>query len=136
MIRRALARLRLLGGGERDGARSILVILSHPAYDGSDVTWNALRMVDVALDHGHRVRIFVMNDAIDIVREDCVPEGAEFDLLDMLRRSLARGARVKVCTTCVNRCGLSRGAIAKEAPLGTMGDLVAWVAQADSVVTF
>lgn len=135
MIRLPLpSRLRRLRRAEEH--RTILVVLSHPPYDGTDVTWNALRFADVALDQGHRVRVFVMNDAIDIVREGGAPEGAEFDLLSMLRRSMAKGARVKVCTTCVNRCGLSRAAIARDAPLATMGDLVQWVAEAERVVTF
>lgn len=128
--------IRSLFSRRRDERRTILVVLSHPPYDGTDVAWNALRFIDVALDHGHRVHAFVMNDAIDIVREGGGPEGAEFDLLATLRKAIAKGARVKVCTTCVNRCGLSRAAIARDAPLATMGDLVQWVAEADRVITF
>lgn len=74
-------------------ARSVLLILSGSPFDG-DATWNALRLAGTLLAQGAGVRIFVMNDAIDLVREGSTPEGAEFDLQAMLRGLLARGACV------------------------------------------
>src|SRR3972149_6641890 len=108
--------------------RSALIVLSHASFDG-DVCWNALRLAGALAGRGAAVRLFVMNDAIDLVRQGAMPEGAEFDLQRMLRALLARGARVKVCTTCVNRCGIAHGEVLPETPLSTMDDLAAWVAE-------
>lgn len=122
-------------GREATAARSVLIILSHAPFDG-DATWNALRLAGAVADGGATVRLFVMNDATDLVRRGAMPEGAEFDLQAMLRGLLARGARLKVCTTCVNRCGMQHGDVLPEAPLSTMADLADWVLTSDRVVTF
>jgi len=114
----------------------LLVVLSHPPYDGTDVIWNAIRLIDTAIVEGHNVRVFVMNDAVDIVRVDSRPEGAEFDLTQMFKESIKRGAEVKICTTCVNRCGIKKGEVIKETKLTGMSDLVKWIEDSDKVVTF
>ncbi len=122
----------------RGGARkppSVLIILSGAPFDG-DATWNALRLAATLLDQGVEVRLFVMNDAVDLVRQGAMPEGAEFDLQAMLRALLPRGARLKICTTCVNRCGIGQGEVIPEAIMATMGDLASWVVDSDRVVVF
>lgn len=113
----------------------VLIILSDAPYDG-DVTWNALRLAGSLLERGTPVRIFVMNDAIDLVRQGSTPEGAEFDLQAMLRGLLPKGARLKICTTCINRCGIGRGDLMPEAIMATMADLAAWVVENDRVLVF
>jgi len=114
---------------------SVLIILSDAPFEG-DATWNALRLASTLLDQGAGVRIFVMNDAIDLVRAGSSPAGAEFDLQAMLVALLPRGARLKICTTCVNRCGIGQGEIIPQAVMATMGDLAAWVTGSDRAVVF
>lgn len=114
---------------------AVLIILSHGPFDG-DTTWNALRLASTLLDRKSPVRIFVMNDAIDVVRQGSMPEGAEFDLQAMLRALLPRGGRIKICTTCINRCGIGHGDVIPEAIMATMADLAAWVAESDRVLVF
>lgn len=115
--------------------QSALLVLSHPPYDG-DTTRNALRLGGALAGQGLAVRIFIMNDAIDIVRAQPPVAEAEFDLTAMLRGLLARGARLKICTTCINRCGIGHGEVIPEAVLATMDDLAFWVADSDRVVVF
>ncbi|MCO5202738.1 MAG: DsrE family protein [Chloroflexi bacterium] len=126
---------RVAGRGGARKPAAVLVILSDAPFDG-DAAWNALRLAATLLDQGAQVRIFVMNDAIDLVREGGMPDGAEFDLQAMLRALLPRGARLKICTTCVNRCGIGQGEVIPEAIMATMGDLAAWVVDSDRVVVF
>lgn len=114
---------------------SVLIVLSHSPYDG-DSTWNALRLAASLLDSGSAVRIFVMNDAIDMVRAGSMPEGSEFDLQAMLRDLLPRGARLKICTTCINRCGIGHGEVIPEAVMATMADLAQWVVENDRSLVF
>lgn len=126
---------RMAGRGRTGRPPAVLIILSDAPFDG-DATWNALRLAATLLDQGAQVRIFVMNDAIDLVRQGAMPEGAEFDLQGMLRGLLPRGTRVKICTTCVNRCGIGQGEVIPEAIMATMGDLASWVVDSDRVVVF
>ena len=118
-----------------DGPRSVLIILSDAPYEG-DATWNALRLAGTLAERGSPVRIFVMYDAIDVVRAGSMPAGSEFDLQAMLRDLLKKGARLKICTTCVNRCGIGHGEVIPEAVMASMADLAEWVVESDRTVVF
>lgn len=128
-------RLRAVLPTRSVAARSALIVLSHSPFDG-DTTWNALRLAGTLQSQDVAVRVFVMNDATDLVRQGALPEGAEFDLQGMLRGLLAQGGRVKVCTTCVTRCGMHSGDVMPEVVMATMGDLATWVVESDRAVTF
>jgi len=116
-------------------ASTVLVVLSHSPYDG-DTIWNALRLASTLQSQSVAVRVFVMNDATDLVRQGAMPEGAEFDLQAMLRGLLPRGGRVKVCPTCVTRCGMHSGDVLPEVVMAGMGDLATWVVESDRTLTF
>jgi uncharacterized protein involved in oxidation of intracellular sulfur len=116
----------------------ILLILSRPPYDTTDVAWNALRLAGKLLGMGHTVRIFLMNDAVDLARESCRPP-ADYDqnLVALLKDLIASGAAVKVCGTCMARCGIHRNERYYEgAQQSTMSDLAEWVAESNRVLTF
>ncbi|MFZ4778676.1 MAG: DsrE/DsrF/TusD sulfur relay family protein [Terrimicrobiaceae bacterium] len=115
-----------------------LLILNRPPYDATDVSWNALRLADKLLGNGHAVRIFLMNDAVDLARESCRPSpGYDQDLVAILKGLIASGAAVKVCGTCMARCGIHRNEPYYEgASQSTMSDLAEWVAGSDRVLTF
>lgn len=114
---------------------SVLIVLSHAPQDG-DTTWNALRLATTLTAQGAAVRLFVMNDAIDVVRRQTDQPPPEFDLQAMLRALLARGARVKVCTTCITRCGMGHGEVIPEVLLSSMPELAAWVTDSDRALVF
>ena len=114
----------------------LLLILSHKPYDGTDVVWNALRLVETSISAGHEVRIFVMNDCVDITRSGSKSERAEFDLGQLLLDVEKKGAQIKLCTTCINRCGIATGTLLNPKWPGGMKDLVQWIAESDKSVTF
>ena len=113
----------------------LLLILNRRPYDGTDVTWNALRLAGQAQKDGITVRIFLMNDAVDLARAGLKQEG-EFDLQRMLLDAAAGGAEVKLCKTCITRCGIGSGDLRPEASVGTMPELVQWITDSDRVLTF
>ncbi len=79
----------------------ILLIFNREPYDNTDVTWNGLRLAGKLIEGGHEVRIFLMNDAVDMARDACRrPEGYDQDLSMMLKELIGRGVTVKVCGTC------------------------------------
>jgi sulfur relay (sulfurtransferase) complex TusBCD TusD component (DsrE family) len=115
---------------------NLLLVISHPPYDGTDVVWNALRLAGAAREAGMGVRMFLMNDGVDLARSDAAPQGAEFDLSEMLGRLITDGAEVRLCQTCLNRCGIAAGETAPEAQIAGMSDLVAWIADSEKVLSF
>jgi len=116
----------------------VLIIFNRQPYDSTDVTWNGLRLAHKLLDAGQEVRIFLMNDSVDMARDVCKPpEGYDQDLSQMLKDLIAKGVRVRVCGTCMARCGIYRNQPYFEgAEKSTMPALAEWVVDSEKVVTF
>lgn len=117
---------------------NLLLILNREPYDGTDVTWNALRLADSLHEKGAHVRIFLMNDAVDLARDACKPpETYDQDLGDMLRTLIGDGVPVKVCGTCMARCGIYKNhPYFDGAEHSSMSALADWVIESDRVLTF
>lgn len=116
----------------------ILLILNREPYDNTDVTWNGLRLANTLLEAGNEVRLFLMNDAVDLAREVCrPPEGYDQDLAQMLKALIGRGVPVKVCGTCMARCGIYKNHPYFEgAQTSSMPELADWVVDSDKVLSF
>ena len=115
---------------------SLLLVINRAPYDGTDVVWNALRLAGSAAEAGMLVRLFLMNDGVDLAREGVTPAGAEFDLQEMLRKLIAGGLEVRLCQTCLTRCGIGKGETMPQAQIAGMKDLVAWVRDSEKVLSF
>ena len=115
-----------------------LIILNHQPYDNTDVTWNGLRLADKLLEAGQEVRIFLMNDSVDMARDACKPpDGYDQDLSQMLKDLIKKKVEVKVCCTCMARCGIYKNQPYFEGAIkSTMPELVEWVVESDKVLTF
>jgi len=117
--------------------RSILIIFNANPYDGSDVTWNGLRLADKLLDLQIDVKVFLMNDSVDLARDKCKPPDDYFDLVKILKELIAKGVTVKVCGTCKSRCGIYKNeSYYKDVAEATMADLAEWIKQSDQILTF
>lgn len=116
----------------------ILIIFNHEPYDGTDVAWNGLRLAEKLVDGGNEVRLFLMNDAVEMAREACQPPaGYDQDLSAMLKALITRGVSVKVCGTCMARCGLHRNQPYFDgAEKSTMQALADWVVESERVISF
>jgi uncharacterized protein involved in oxidation of intracellular sulfur len=101
------------------------------------VTWNALRLGEKLLDKGTELRIFLMNDSIDLAKEGVTPPEGYFNLTEMLQGLMEKGIPVKVCGTCLVRCGIHKnkplinGAIEAKMP-----ELAEWITDCDKVISF
>jgi len=114
-----------------------LIILNRNPYDGTDITWNALRLAEQLLNMGLEVRVFLMNDSVDLARDAARPPEGYFDLGEMLKGLMGKGVPVKVCGTCKVRCGIHKGEPYFEgAQEAKMTELAQWIKEADRVVTF
>lgn len=118
--------------------QKILIVFNREPYDNSDVSWNALRLAETLRKKGEEVRIFLMNDSVDMARDVCKPpEGYDQDLTKMLKDLIFNGVPVKVCGTCMSRCGIYKNNPYFEgAEKSTMAALADWVTDSDKVLTF
>jgi len=118
--------------------QSVLIVLNDNPYNGSDVTWNALRLADKINKTKNKVRIFIVNDAVDLARNATEkPDFYEFDLVQMLKDLIKQGVSVKVCSTCMARCGINKNMpyFSKDME-GHMSDYTKWVLSSDKVMSF
>lgn len=115
-----------------------LFILNHQPYDGTDIVWNALRLITTLHKKGEVIRVFLMNDAVDLARDSTKkPDFYEYDLVDMLKKLYLGGVELKVCGTCMARCGLNKNQpYFSDEVKGTMDILANWTIEADKVLTF
>ncbi|QCU90996.1 DsrE/DsrF/TusD sulfur relay family protein [Thiomicrorhabdus sediminis] len=114
----------------------VLLIFNKEPYDGTDVTWNGLRLANQLHEDNHEVRIFIMNDAVDLVRDINVDNQTyDQDLVSILNNLIEKGVEIKACGTCMSRCGIYKN---KPYILGvdksTMKDLSNWVTSSDRVI--
>ncbi len=79
-----------------------------------------------------------MNDAVDMARDTYKkPGNYDQDLVEMLKELIKNGAVVKVCGTCMSRCGIYKNQPYFEgAEKSTMQQLGEWVIESDKVLTF
>ena len=70
-------------------ANALLVFNRNP-YDGTDVTWNGLRLAEQLLDTGLEVKIFLMNDSVDLALDAAKPPEGYFDLGKMLEELIGK----------------------------------------------
>ncbi len=115
-----------------------LLIFNREPYDNTDVTWNALRLAETLRKNKVEVRIFLMNDAVDMARDACKPpQGYDQDLSQMLKDLIAKGVPVKVCGTCMARCGVYKNhPYFDGAEKSTMQALTEWIIDSEKVLTF
>ena len=115
----------------------LLMLFNHNPYDGSDIAWNALRLAEQLLNKDVRVRVFLMNDSVDLARDATKPPQGYFDLGKMLMSLIQKGVPVKVCGTCKARCGIHKGESyfegAREAKMAELAD---WIKECDETFTF
>lgn len=118
---------------------STLIIFNHQPYDGTDIAWNALRLAKALHKKGEEVKIFLMNDSVDLARDTIAkPEFYEFDLVQILKDLYhQKGVKLKVCGTCQARCGLNKNQpYFNDEIKGTMNDLASWTIKCDKVLIF
>jgi len=117
---------------------TVLIIFNQAPYNNTDITWNGLRLAGKLLEAEQEVRIFLMNDSVDLARDVCkAPEGYDQDLSKILRELISKSVPVKVCGTCMSRCGVFKNHPYFEgAEKSTMPALAEWVIDSDKVITF
>jgi len=116
---------------------TVLIILNGDPYDGTDVTWNALRLARTLRDNDECVRLLLLNDSVDLARESTRPPGDYFDLVEMTKELLSSGVAVRACGTCMERRSRAKGEPAYDGiEVCTMDDVAAWALESDRVLTF
>lgn len=97
--------------------------------DEPERIWNAFRLANTALDAGHTVETFLVNDGVrapDVEHEKFNPHG-------VVLKYTRNGGTLAACGTCLDSRGLEEGDLR---PRSSMEEYLRIVEDADEVLTF
>ncbi|WP_445664679.1 DsrE/DsrF/TusD sulfur relay family protein [Fodinibius sp. AD559] len=114
---------------------TVLIIINDAPY-GTEKAYNAMRIANQLGKDNVNVRIFLMADAATcaLAGQD-TPDGY-YNIERMLKLSVAKGAKVKICGSCAAARGIKDAEFVKGAEIGSMPELSEWISKSDKVLTF
>ncbi len=115
-----------------------ILILINDAHYGSEKAYNALRLANqLGKDHTSvEVRIFLMADAANCAIANQNTPNGYYNIERMLKLSLNKGAKVKICGSCADARGLKNLALLEGTEISNMAELTGWVVDSDKVLVF
>jgi uncharacterized protein involved in oxidation of intracellular sulfur len=117
--------------------QKILILINDAPY-GTEKAYNGMRLAN-QLNKAHddvEVRIFLMADAVACaVAGQTMPNGY-YNIERMLKYSINKGAKVKICGSCADARGLKNVLLVDGAEISTMPEFTQWVVDSDKVISF
>src|SRR3990167_1806621 len=86
--------------------QTITIIINELPYK-NDKAWNALRLADELLNQDARVKIFLLEDGVDVGKENQDAKGKEYNLEELTKKLLEKNFSFVPCSTCLKVCGKS-----------------------------
>jgi uncharacterized protein involved in oxidation of intracellular sulfur len=117
--------------------QKILILINDGPY-GTEKAYNGLRLAN-QLNKAHEdveVRIFLMADAAACAVAGQITPNGYYNIERMLRFSINKGAKVKICGSCADARGLKNVQLVEGSEISTMAELTEWVVDSDKVITF
>jgi len=117
---------------------TVLIIINDAPY-GTEKAYNAFRIANqLGRDYKDEieVRIFLMADAATCALAGQETPDGYYNIGRMLKLSVSKDAKVKICGTCAAARGIKNAEYIKGAELSTMAELAEWIATSDKVMTF
>ncbi len=112
------------------------IIINDLPYSSCDKAWNGLKLGLTLLAYDQKVTLFLIDDGIDVGRQNHqIPEG-EANLEELLKDFLKEGGRVKACRTCIESNGVSKEPLIEGIRATDMDDLSTYVTNSDKVISF
>lgn len=117
--------------------QKILILINDGPY-GTEKAYNGLRLANQInkAHEGVEVRIFLMADAASCALEGQTTPNGYYNLERMMKYSISKGSKVKICGSCAEARGLKNNQLIKGTEISTMAELTHWVVDSDKVVTF
>ncbi len=115
----------------------ILLIINDAPY-GSEKAYNALRIANqLSKEHTKaEVRVFLLADAANCAIANQATPNGYYNIERMVRLSLAKGSKVKICGSCADARGLKNIPLIEGVEISTLAELTEWVVDSDKVLTF
>lgn len=122
--------------GEKAEAGQVVTIVLQDAPYGNEKVWNALRLSQALLAIGTGVRIFLYADSVTAAKKGQNPPKGYYNIGDMLKELIGKGAEIRSCLTCTSARGLTQDDFIEGAVIGKTLDLARWVSEEGKVMVF
>lgn len=111
-----------------------LIIINDAPY-GTEKAYNAMRIANQLGRDDVDVRIFLMADAATCALASQETPDGYYNIGRMLKLSVAKGAKIKICGSCAAARGIKNAEFVKGAKIGSMPELSEWITESDKVMT-
>ena len=115
--------------------QTITIIINELPYK-NDKAWNAVRLTNSLLDQDVKVKIFLLEDGVDVGRENQNTKVKEYNLEELTKKLLARDVPFVACSTCIKVCGISHEKLIDGIVEGHMSDLAKLVKESEKILIF
>ena len=115
----------------------VLFIINDAPY-GSEKAYNALRIANQLNKENPdvEIRIFLMADGANCAIANQITPNGYYNIERMLKLSLNKAAKVKICGSCAEARGLKNLLLVEGAEISNLAELTNWVVDSDKVLTF
>jgi len=114
---------------------TVTIIINEAAY-GKERAWNALRLAMAMMTKDMKVNIFLLEDGVSVAKKGQRPPEGYYNLEKMLVQLIQGGAQVRACVTCLQARGMNRDDLVSGVEVGKILDLVEWIKESKSVLSF
>ncbi len=121
--------------GERD-MTTITIIIQNPPYTDDNKAWHALRLAGAAMAEDMNVRVFLLEQGVEVARQGRTPPEGKDHLEELLAELVDVGLEVQGCGLCLKSCCLPEEELIGGVTRGSMKSLAGWIKTSDHVVTF
>ena len=115
---------------------NIVTIVLQDAPYGNEKVWNALRLSQALMSVGSGVRIFLYGDSVISAKINQRPPKGFYNIGDMLKGLIEKGAEVRACLTCTNARGIMQEDYIEGVMIGKTLDLAHWIHEGGQVMVF
>ena len=115
----------------------ILILINDAPY-GSEKPFNALRIAN-NLSKFHQeveVRIYLTADAVSCAVANQLTPNGYYNIERMLKLSINKGAKVKICGSCSDARGLMATQLIEGAEMSSVSELTNWIVESDKTLVF
>jgi sulfur relay (sulfurtransferase) complex TusBCD TusD component (DsrE family) len=115
---------------------TLTLIIQEAPYTGNNKAWHALRLAGAALAEGMQVRLFLLEQGVEVARRGHRPPEGKTNLEELLAALIGFGLEVHGCGMCLKSCCLPEEELIHGVQRGSMKSLAGWIKTSTHVLSF
>lgn len=114
---------------------TLTLIIQEAPYTANDSAWHALRLAGAALAEGMQVRLFLLEQGVEVARRGHKPPEGKANVEELLAELIGFGLEVQGCGMCLKSCCLPEEELIPGVQRGSMKSLAGWIRASTHVMS-